>query len=44
MTSPALQAGLPPLDSGGLKGMKRKEYFATIMADPDGEYNLMEEG
>jgi hypothetical protein len=28
----ALQAGLPPLDFGGLKGKKRKEYFSAIRA------------
>ncbi len=29
----ALQAGLPPLDFGELKGKKRKEYFAAIRAE-----------
>jgi hypothetical protein len=39
----ALQAGLPPLDFGELKGMKRKEYFAAIRAGLDRDYKAMEE-
>jgi len=39
----ALQAGLPPLDFGGLKGKKRKEYFAAIRAGLDRDYKPMEE-
>ncbi len=38
----ALQAGLPPLDFGGLKGKKRKEYFAAIRAALDRDYKPME--
>jgi cell filamentation protein len=39
----ALQAGLPPLDFGGLKGKTRKEYFAAIRAGLDRDYKPMEE-
>jgi fido (protein-threonine AMPylation protein) len=39
----ALQAGLPPLDFGGLKGKKRKEYFAAIRAGLDRDYKPMED-
>ncbi len=28
----ALQAGLPVLDFGGIKGRKRNEYFAAVRA------------
>jgi cell filamentation protein len=38
----ALQAGLPPLDFGELKGKKRKEYFAAIRAGLDRGYKPME--
>jgi cell filamentation protein len=39
----ALQAGLPPLDFGGLNGKTRKEYFAAIRAGLDRDYKPMEE-
>lgn len=38
----ALQAGLPPLDFGGIKGGKRDEYFAAIRAGLDNNYKPME--
>lgn len=38
-----LQAGLPALDFGGIKGLKRKEYFAAIQAGMGGDYQPMEE-
>ena len=38
----ALQAGLPPLDFGALKGPKRKEYFAAVKAGLDKNYRPME--
>lgn len=38
----ALQAGLPPLDFGGIKGRKRQEYFATVQAGLDRDYHPME--
>ena len=38
----ALQGGLPPLDFSGLKGQKRKEYFAAIRMGLDRDYNAME--
>ena len=37
----ALQAGLPSLDFGGLKGRKRQEYFAAIRIGLKHEYQLM---
>ena len=37
-----LQGGLPPLDFSGLKGRKRKEYFAAIRMGLDGDYKAME--
>ena len=38
----ALQAGLPPLDFGGIKGRKRLEYFAAVRAAMDSNYKPME--
>lgn len=38
----ALQAGLPPLDFGGIKGRKRQEYFAAVQAGLDRDYTPME--
>ena len=38
----ALQAGLPPLDFGALKGPKRKEYFTAVRAGLDENYRPME--
>jgi len=37
----ALQAGLPPLDFGGIKGRKRIEYFAAVRAGMDRNYKPM---
>ena len=39
----ALQAELPPLDFGSLKGYRRKAYFAAIRAGLDRDYKPMEE-
>jgi len=39
----ALQAGLPPLDFGGLTGKKKKEYIEAIHAGFQGNYKPMEE-
>jgi cell filamentation protein len=38
----ALQAELPPLDFGSIKGRKRKEYFGAVQAGLDRDYTLME--
>jgi cell filamentation protein len=38
----ALQAGLPPLDFGGIKGKARQEYFAAVRAGLDNNYERME--
>lgn len=38
----ALQAGLPSLDFGGIKGRKRHEYFAAVRAGLDKNYTPME--
>lgn len=38
----ALQAGLPPLDFGGITGRKRQEYFLAIRAGLDKNYEPME--
>lgn len=38
----ALQAGLPPLDFGGIKGKARQEYFAAVRAGLDNNYKPME--
>lgn len=38
----ALQAGLPPLDFGGIRGKKREEYFAAVRAGLDRDYMPME--
>lgn len=37
----ALQAGLPPLDFGGIKGKKREEYFAAVRAGLENDYEPM---
>jgi len=37
----ALQAGLPPLDFGGIRGKKRKEYFSAVQAGLDRNYEPM---
>jgi len=39
----ALQAGLPPLDFGNIKGRKRQEYFRAVQAGLDRDYKPMEE-
>jgi len=39
----ALQAELPPLDFGSLKGYRRKAYFAAIRAGMDRDYQPMED-
>jgi cell filamentation protein len=38
----ALQAGLPPLNFSGIKGKKRREYFAAVQTGLDRDYRLME--
>lgn len=38
----ALQAGLPPLDFGGIKGRTRQEYFAAVRSGLDRNYEPME--
>ena len=38
----ALQAGLPPLDFGSLKGDRRKAYYAAIRAGLDRDHKAME--
>ncbi len=38
----ALQAGLPPLDFGGLKGKRRKDYFIAVRAGLERNYKPME--
>ena len=38
----ALQAGMPPLDFGGIQGKKRQEYFSAIRAGLDENYKPME--
>jgi cell filamentation protein len=38
----ALQAGLPPLDFGNIKGKKKKEYFAAVQTGLDRNYEPME--
>jgi cell filamentation protein len=38
----ALQAGLPPLDFGGIKGRKRQQYFSAVKAGLDRDYKPME--
>jgi len=37
----ALQAGLPLLDFGGIKGKKRQDYFLAVQAGLDKDYNPM---
>lgn len=37
----ALQAGLPGLDYTGIRGKKRKEYFAAVQAGLDRDYEPM---
>ncbi len=39
----ALQAELPPLDFGGLKGYRRKAYYAAIRTGLDRDYKPMED-
>ncbi|MFZ3072485.1 MAG: Fic family protein [Thermodesulfobacteriota bacterium] len=38
----ALQAGLPPMDFGGIRKKKRQEYFAAVRAGLDNNYAPME--
>lgn len=38
----ALQAGLPILDFGGIRGKRRQEYFAAVRAGLDCDYKPME--
>jgi cell filamentation protein len=38
----ALQAGLPPLDFGTIKGRKRRQYFAAVRSGLDRDYEPME--
>jgi cell filamentation protein len=38
----ALQAGLPPLDFGSIKGKRKREYFAAVQAGMDRNYEPME--
>jgi cell filamentation protein, protein adenylyltransferase len=38
----ALQAELPPLDFGNIKGRKRQEYFRAVQAGLDRDYKPME--
>ena len=38
----ALQAGLPPLDFGNVKGRKRREYFAAVRSGLEKDYGRME--
>ena len=37
----ALQAGLPPLDFGAIRGSKRTEYFRAVQAGMDRDYEPM---
>lgn len=38
----ALQAGLPPLDFGNVKGRKKREYFAAVRSGLERDYGPME--
>ena len=38
----ALQAGLPTLDFGGIRGRKRKEYFTAVQTSLSQDYGPME--
>jgi len=38
----ALQAGLPPMDFGGIRKKKRQEYFSAVRAGLDNNYAPME--
>jgi cell filamentation protein len=38
----AAQAGLPPLDFGHLKGIKKQEYFQAVQAGMNYDYKPME--
>jgi cell filamentation protein len=38
----ALQAGLPPLDFGNIKGRRRQEYFRAVQAGLNRDYKPME--
>jgi cell filamentation protein, protein adenylyltransferase len=37
----ALQAGLPPLNFGGIEGKKKQEYFAAVRSGLDNNYEPM---
>jgi len=39
----ALQAGLPPLDFGGMEGKNRRKYFQAIQSGMDNDYEKMAE-
>lgn len=39
----AVQAGLPPLDFGNLKGRKKQEYFRAVQTGMNYDYGPMEE-
>ncbi len=39
----AVQAGLPPLDFGHLKGRKKQEYFRAVQAGMNYDYGPMTE-
>jgi len=39
----AAQAGLPPLDFGQLKGIKKQAYFRAVQSGMDYNYGPMEE-
>jgi len=38
----ALQAGLPPLNFGGIEGRKKQEYFAAVRSGLDRNYEPMQ--
>ncbi|MEE9614510.1 MAG: Fic family protein [Thermodesulfobacteriota bacterium] len=38
----AMQAELPPLDFGGIKGKTRQKYFSAVQAGLDKDYEPME--
>jgi cell filamentation protein len=38
----ALQAGLPPLNFGGIEGRKKQEYFAAVRAGLNRDYEPMD--
>jgi cell filamentation protein len=39
----ALQADLPPLDFGGIRGPKRQGYLAAVRSGLDRDYEPMEQ-